>query len=144
MAQQEQSRGEGCDADDDPEPLPERVVGVEPVDLGHADRGQQRGHREQVRVGLRHREPSDDVRRQVQREEEDRVRERTGGDDVLARDVDAREAEARDDRDDEEVRELSVAKAEREHHWLWPSSQYTRRASRRRRRSRRRRVPPGR
>ncbi len=119
VAQREQRRGERRDSDHDPEPLAERVVRVEPVDLRDADRGQERGHRQQVRIGLRDGHPRDHVRCQVEREEEERVRERPGRDDVLARDVDACEAEAGDDGDDDEVGELAVPVA----HLLWPSSQ---------------------
>ena len=56
VAQEQERHGEGGDADDDPEALAERVVRVQPVDLGHADRSQERGHRQQVRVGLRDRD----------------------------------------------------------------------------------------
>ena len=87
--------GEERDADHDPEPLLERVVGAEPVDLGHADRGQEPGHRQQVRVGVRHREARDQVRREVEREEEERVAERAPADDRLARDVDATRSRGR-------------------------------------------------
>jgi hypothetical protein len=52
------------------------------------------------------------VRRQVEAEEEAGVGERAGGDDLLPRDVDAREAEAGEDADDEEVRELAVPEAQ--------------------------------
>src|SRR5947208_7898277 len=103
----------------------ERVARVEPVDLGDSDRREQSCHREQVRVRLRHREACDDVRDDVEREKEERVRERSGRDDVLPRDVDACEPERREDPDDDEVDELTVAVAEREHHWLWPSNQIT-------------------
>ena len=119
VAQCEQRDGEGRDPDHDPQPLAERVVRVEAIDLRDADRGQERGHRQQVRIRLRDSHARDRVRRQVEREEEERVRERPGRDDVLARDVDAREAEAGDDSDDEEVGELAVPVA----HLLWPSSQ---------------------
>src|SRR5205085_1776586 len=46
-------------------------------------------------------------------EEEDGVRERAGRDDVLAGHVDAREAEAGQDADGDEVRELAVPQAHR-------------------------------
>ena len=113
VAQQNQRRGEGGDADDDPEPLPERVVRVEAVDLGHAEGSEQAGQGQQVRVGLRHRDPRDYVCRDVEPEEEQCVRQRGRGDDLLARDVHAGEAEARDDPDDEEVEELAVSEGHR-------------------------------
>src|SRR5262245_7712290 len=125
VPQEEERCGERGDADDDPEPLSECVVRVQPVDLRHADRGQERGHRQQVRVGLRDGDARDDVRGEIKGEEEQRVRERAGGDDVLARDVDACEADRSEQGDDEKVDELAVPVAEREHHWLWPYSQYT-------------------
>ena len=55
-AQAEEREREQPDADHDPEALLERVARAEAVDLGHADRGQQAGHRQQVRVGVRHRQ----------------------------------------------------------------------------------------
>jgi hypothetical protein len=60
--------------DHDPEPLAEGVGRVQPVDLGQADRGQQRGHRQQVRVGVRHGQSRDQVGGEVEREEEAGVR----------------------------------------------------------------------
>src|SRR5918911_5642057 len=86
---------------------------MDAVDLRHPGRGQQAGDRQQVRVGVRDGHPRDEVRRDVEAEEEDGVRERAGRDDVLARDVDAREAEARQDADGDEVRKLAVSKAQR-------------------------------
>ena len=113
MAEQDQRRRECGDADDDPEPLPKCVVRVEAVDLGHAEGREQAGQRQQVRVGLGHRDPRHDVRRDVEPEEEQGVRQRGRGDDLLARDVHAGEAEARDDPDDEEVEELPVPEGHR-------------------------------
>ena len=98
-----------ADADDDPRRLAQRVRGLDAVDLDDADRRQQAHERQEVRVGVRHRQPEDEVRGEVEAEEDDPVRERGAVDDVLAGDVDAREAEARDDGDDGEGRELSVA-----------------------------------
>ena len=95
VAQQQERRREGRDADHDPEALAERVGRVEPVDLRHADRGQQGGDREQVRVGVRDGVARDEVRGEVEREEEQRVGERRRRDLRLPRDVDAREADRR-------------------------------------------------
>src|SRR5919108_1876224 len=116
----EQRRGEGGEADDDPEALREGVVLVEPVDLRQPDPGQQAGHREQVGIGVRHGDPCDDVRRDIEAEEEQRVRERFRADDVLARDVDARERRSYQRPDEDEVEELSRAGAH-----AWSSSQRT-------------------
>jgi hypothetical protein len=52
------------------------------------------------------------VRRDVEAEEEGRVGERRGVDLRLAGDVDAGEAQAGQDPDDEEIRELAVAEAQ--------------------------------
>ena len=112
-AQAEQREGEERDADHDPEALLERVARSQPVDLGHADRGQEPRHRQQVRVGVRHRHARDDVRGEVEREEEQRVAERAPADDRLPRDVDGCEADARQDADDAEVEELAVAVGQR-------------------------------
>ena len=72
VAQPEERRGERGDADHDPESLPERVARrAEAVDLGQPDRGQERGHRQQVRVGERHGDPRDEVGDEVEAEEED-------------------------------------------------------------------------
>jgi hypothetical protein len=49
------------------------------------------------------------VRRQIEREEEDRVSERTAGDPCLVGDVDAGEADAGEDPDRDEVDELAIA-----------------------------------
>ena len=111
-AQAPECDGEQHDADDDPEALLERVAHPEPVDLGDADRGQEPGHRQQVRIGVRHRDARDDVRGDVEREEEDGIAERAPADERLAGDVDRREADPGQDADDGEVDELSVAVAE--------------------------------
>ena len=50
VAQQEQRGREEADADHDPQPLAERVVRVEPVDLGQPIAASS-GHRQQVRIG---------------------------------------------------------------------------------------------
>ena len=63
-------------ADDDPGGLAQRVGGVDAVDLGDADRRQQRHERQEVRVGVGHCEAQHEVRCQVEAEEEDPVRER--------------------------------------------------------------------
>jgi hypothetical protein len=52
------------------------------------------------------------VRSDEQREEERRVRERSGGDDLLAGDVDARETGRSEEADDEQVEELPRAEAQ--------------------------------
>ena len=71
--------------------------------------------RQEVRIGVRNRQPQDEVCGEVEAEKEDPVRERRALDDVLAGDVDAREAEARDDGDDGERCQLAVAVASRDH-----------------------------
>ncbi len=110
--QPDERGGEDGDADHHPEALLERVRRPEPVDLGQPDGGQQPGDRQEVRVGVRHGEPGDDVRREVEREEEDRVRERRSGDMRLPRDVDARESDRSDDPDDDEIGELAIPVAQ--------------------------------
>ena len=54
-AQPQQREREHGDADHDPRPLAERVLRAEPVDLGHADCGEQRRNRQHVRIGVRER-----------------------------------------------------------------------------------------
>jgi hypothetical protein len=108
VLQQEEREREGGERDHDPEPLAEGVGRVQAVDLGQADAGQQAGHRQQVRVRVGDGQARDEVRGQVEREEEPRVRQRSRRDDVLTRDVDAGEAERGEDADDDEVGELAV------------------------------------
>ena len=104
----DQHRGHGDHADHDPRRLAQRVGLVDAVDLRHADRRQQRDERQQVRVRVRHREAQHEVGCEIEAEEEDPVGERRPFDDVLAGDVDAREAEARDGGDDDQAQELPV------------------------------------
>ena len=111
--QREQRQREEDDADDDPEALPERVVGLEPVDRRHADRREQRRHRQQVWVRVRHGVPRDEVRGEVERQEERGVRQRLARDDGLPGDVDAGEADRREETDRDQVEELAVARAQR-------------------------------
>jgi hypothetical protein len=108
VAEGEHRPRERADAHDDPEALTERVVRVQPVDQRQADRGEERHHRQQVRVGVGHREARDHVRDDVEAEEEERVGQRAGRDLRLVRDVDAREADAGDQPDDDEIEELAV------------------------------------
>jgi hypothetical protein len=61
---------------------------------------------------MREGEPQDDMGGEVEGEEERRVRERGGGDDRLARDVDAGEPDGGDEPDCEQVEELAVAEAQ--------------------------------
>jgi hypothetical protein len=92
--------------------LLERVVRVEPVDLRQPDGRQQARDREQVRIRERNRVARDKVRREVEREEETRVGQRGRRDDGLAGDVDAGKSDGRQDSDDDQERELPVAKAQ--------------------------------
>ena len=112
-AEPEERRGEDADADHDPEPLPERFVRPEPVDLGDADRREERCHRQQVRIGERHGQPRDDVRDEVEAEEEDGVAERAARDLRLERDVHGGEADRGQRADREECGQLTVAKGHR-------------------------------
>ena len=111
-AQSPERERKEADTDHDPQPLPERVRVAEPVNLGHADGCQQSCHRQEVRVGVRHRPPRDEVRDEVEGEEEQRVGERPPADLRLARDVHGREAEAGENAHDGQVEELSVAVAQ--------------------------------
>ena len=113
VPQPEERRGEDADADHDPEPLAERVARAEPVDLRHADRRQERRHRQQVRVGERHGHARDDVRDEIEAEEEGGVAERAGRDLRLERDVDRGEADRRQQADREQCGELAVAEGHR-------------------------------
>jgi hypothetical protein len=81
--------------------LLERVSRVQPVDLGQPDGGEKSRDRQQIRICEGDRVPRDQVRRKVEREEEARVCERGRRDDVPARDVDTREADRRQDSDDD-------------------------------------------
>jgi hypothetical protein len=112
-SQADQRDGEQGEADHDPQRLLERVVGAEPVDLAEADRGQEAGHRQQVRVGVRDGRPRDHVRAQVEADEHRRVRERRPRDDRLPCDVHAREPDPGQRADGDQVGELAVALAHR-------------------------------
>src|SRR5581483_10304308 len=110
---QEDERGcEHRHPDDDPEPLLERVRRAEAVDLRQSDRGQEPGQGKEIRVGARNGEPRDDVRGEIQHEEEDCVRERCRRDVRLAGDVDARKADGGEHADEDEIRELAIPEAE--------------------------------
>ena len=61
---------------------------------------------------MRHRQARDHVRDEVHAEEERGVGQRLGGDDLLPRDVDAREPRRGEDAHDDEVQELAVPRAE--------------------------------
>ena len=52
VTEEEDERGEGGDADHDPEPLPERELRVDPVDHREPERGEKAAEREQERVGV--------------------------------------------------------------------------------------------
>ena len=112
VPEEKERRGEDRDRDHDPDALPERVVGIETIDLSEPDRGQQAGNRQQVRVGERNRVARDEMRREVQHEEEPRIRQGGRRHDVLPRDVDAGEPDRRQDADDDQERELAVPQAQ--------------------------------
>ena len=99
-SQADEGKGEQPDADHDPEALLEGVVRAEAVDLGHADRGEQAGHRQEIRVGVRDGRARDEMRSEVEAEEEEGVAQRAPADERLARDVHRREADAGQDADD--------------------------------------------
>jgi len=84
---------------------------VEPVDLRHPDGGEEPRDRQQVRVRERDGRARDDVREEVQAEEDARVGQRAGRDDRLSGDVDAREADRGESADADQSQELSVTKA---------------------------------
>src|SRR5581483_7774489 len=111
-AEAEEREREQPDSDHDPEALLELVVRAEPVDLGDADRGQERRHGQEVWIGIRHDDPRHHVSGEVQREEEERIPERSPRDEGLARDVDGGEAQPRQHADCGEVQELAVARPE--------------------------------
>ena len=58
---------------------------------------------------MRHRDPGDHVGRDIEAEEEEPVGERLGADDLLARDVDAREGRPDEDADDDQAEQLAGA-----------------------------------
>ena len=109
VAEREQRQREERDPDHDPERLAEGVVGVQPVDHRHADRREQRGQRQQHGVGLGHGEARDEVGGEVQREEDARVGERGRVDERAARDVDAREADRREEPHGDQVQQLPIS-----------------------------------
>jgi hypothetical protein len=113
VTQEEERCSEQSNRDDDPAALPERVVGVEPVDLRQAERGEQADDREQVRIGERNGVAGNEVRSDVDREEDPGIGERGRRDDVLPGDVDAGESNSRQDPDDDQEREFPVAQAQR-------------------------------
>ena len=108
VAQEDDEECERGEPDDDPEPLAQGEVGVDPVDHRQPDCGQEAAEREEERVSVREREAEDHVRRHEDGEEEGRVRERSGRDDVLTGDVDGREAGCGQQADEEEVDELAI------------------------------------
>src|SRR3990170_2207585 len=112
VAQDEHRGREECDRDDDPDALPQRPLGLDPVDRRQADGREERSERQEVRVSVREGDPQDDVGGEVESEEEGRVRERRGRDDRLAGDVDAGEPDGGDEPDCEQVQELAVAEAQ--------------------------------
>jgi hypothetical protein len=112
VAQHEERRREEHERDDDPAGLLERVVGVEPVDLGQPDRCQEADDRQQVRIGERDGVTDDEVRGDVEPEEDACVRQRRRGDDVLPRDVDGCEPDRSQDPDDDQEGELAIPQAE--------------------------------
>src|SRR4029079_14570799 len=98
--------------DDDPQSLLERVRVAEPVDLRQPDRSQEGRDRQQVGGGVRDGDARDEVRDQIEREEEDRVCERAPVHLGLTCDVDRREADTGQRPDDRQVEKLPVAVAE--------------------------------
>jgi len=113
VPQQEESACKQRNCDDDPDRLLEGVVGLEAIDLRQPDRREQPRDRKQVRIGERNRVARDQMRREVEREEEARGRQRRRRDDVLPGDVDAGEPKSRQRADDDQERELPVTKAQR-------------------------------
>jgi hypothetical protein len=114
VPEHEERAREESDCDDDPDSLPERIGGVEPVDLRQADCGQQAGDRQQVRVGERNGVPRGEMRDEIDRKEEARIRQRGRRDDVLTSDVDAGKPDGRQDPDDDQEGELTIPRAERQ------------------------------
>src|SRR5918999_706830 len=80
---------------------------------GEPDAGQEAGHGQQVRVGVRHRDPRDEMRHDIEAEEEERVRKRLGAHNLLARDVHARERGADDRADEDQAEQLAGAETHR-------------------------------
>ena len=113
VAQRDQRRREDADADQDPERLAPAVVGVEPVVDAKAERREHRGERKQRTVGVRRRPPHDDVRRQIEAEEDGSVADRARRDLGLAGDRDARERGSGDHAGDEDAAELPVPRRHR-------------------------------
>jgi hypothetical protein len=99
-------------ANDDPEALAEGLVRLDPVDHRDAERGEEPGEREHVRVGVGQGDAHDEVGRDEERDKERRVGEGRGRDHLLAGDVDACEARGREEAHDEEVEELPRAEAQ--------------------------------
>jgi hypothetical protein len=84
VSQHEECECEERHGDDDPDSLLEGVAGPEPVDLREADRGQEAGDREQVRIGKWNGPARDEMGSEVESKEETRVGQRRRRDDVLA------------------------------------------------------------
>ena len=104
---------EGGDADGDPDRLPAAVLGVEAVDRDDPEHREHGGEREERAVGVRHRPPYDDVRDEVEGEEERAPRDRARRDLGVAGDRDARERDAREQRRDDQPGELAAARTHR-------------------------------
>ncbi len=109
IAEEEQREGEEGHPEHHPDSLAVGVRRLEPVDLGHADRGQEARDRQQIGIRERDRQPGDDVGDEVEPEEDGRVRQRGRRDHRLARDVDAGEADRRQRAHRNQAHQLTVS-----------------------------------
>ncbi len=95
------------EADDDPHGLVAGQRGAEAVDLGEAERAQERGQRQEPRVGPRQAGAHADMRQAEDAEEHPGVGQRGARDLVLTGRVDRQEADCRERSDPAEVPELA-------------------------------------
>src|SRR4249919_1682068 len=104
----DERRDERRDSDGDPDGLARPVLAVEAVDRSEPERRQDRGQRQQHAVRVRDGPAHDDVRDEVEREEQNAPRHGASGHLGAPRQRDARERDARQQRGDDESGELAA------------------------------------
>ena len=109
VADQEDRGAEEDEPDHEPLRLLARELGVDPVDEDEPDRRQQRGEREQVRVGVRQPRADEQVGDDAQAEEDGAVGERRVLDVLRARGQHGGEARHHEQRDRQQPEQLAGA-----------------------------------
>ena len=120
VAQEQHGRAEQAEADGEPLRLLAREVGVDAVDHHEPHGPQERGQREQVRVGVGQPRAYEEVREQAPGEEEGAVDDRHVAHLLLPREQHGGEPRRHEERDGDESEEL--AQAQRARHGIRPCS----------------------